>query len=173
MSGVTVKDSEVESFFNSNKERFVSPRGVAISAIFTDPRDSAGRYQDDAKSELDAKAKIDGIYQQLRTGADFADVARRRSEDDTLVRGGDMGFWDEARLKQAGIPQEIVSALFGELKFSHRYIVGTFQTPASFVRFARARIRSVVTARKISPGLTVSVGEAMRAFIASSTAANR
>ncbi|HEX6624673.1 MAG TPA: SurA N-terminal domain-containing protein [Pyrinomonadaceae bacterium] len=116
VSGVTVKDSEVESFFNSNKERFVSPRGVAISAIFTDPRDSAGRYQDDAKSELDAKAKIDGIYQQLRTGADFADVARRRSEDDTLVRGGDMGFWDEARLKQAGIPQEIVSALFGPMQ---------------------------------------------------------
>ena len=116
VSGVTVKDSEVESFFNSNKERFVSPRGVAISAIFTDPRDSAGRYQDDAKSELDAKAKIDGIYQQLRTGADFADVARRRSEDDTLVRGGDMGFWDEARLKQAGIPQELVSALFGPMQ---------------------------------------------------------
>jgi len=116
VSGVTVKDSEVESFFNSNKERFVSPRGVAISAIFTDPRDSAGRYQDDAKSELDAKAKIDGIYQQLRTGADFADVARRRSEDDTLVRGGDMGFWDEARLKQAGIPQEMVSALFGPMQ---------------------------------------------------------
>ena len=116
VSGVTVKDSEVESFFNSNKERFVSPRGVAISAIFTDPRDSAGRYQDDAKSELDAKAKIDGIYQQLRTGADFADVARRRSEDDTLVRGGDMGFWDEARLKQAGIPQEIVAALFGTMQ---------------------------------------------------------
>jgi parvulin-like peptidyl-prolyl isomerase len=116
VSGVTVKDGEVESFFNSNKERFVSPRGVAISAIFTDPRDSAGRYQDDAKSELDAKAKIDGIYQQLRTGADFADVARRRSEDDTLVRGGDMGFWDEARLKQAGIPQELVSALFGPMQ---------------------------------------------------------
>jgi len=116
VSGVTVKDSEVEAFFNSNKERFVSPRGVAISAIFTDPRDSAGRYQDDAKSELDAKAKIDGIYQQLRTGADFADVARRRSEDDTLVRGGDMGFWDEARLKQAGIPQELVAALFGPMQ---------------------------------------------------------
>jgi parvulin-like peptidyl-prolyl isomerase len=116
VSGVTVKDSEVESFFNANKERFVSPRGVAISAIFTDPRDSAGRYQDDAKSELDAKTKIDGIYQQLKTGADFADVARRRSEDDTLVRGGDMGFWDDQRLKQSGLPQQIVTDLFGSMQ---------------------------------------------------------
>lgn len=116
VSGVTVKDSEVESFFGSNKERFVSPRGVAISAIFTDPRDSAGRYQDDAKSELDAKTKIDGIYQQLKTGADFADVARRRSEDDTLVRGGDMGFWDDARLKQSGLPPQIVTDLFGAMQ---------------------------------------------------------
>ena len=115
VSGVTVKDNEVESFFNSNKERFVNPRGVAISAIFTDPRDSAGRYQDDAKSELEAKTKIDGIYQQLKTGADFADVARRRSEDDTLVRGGDMGFWDEARLKQA-LPAQMVTDLFGSMQ---------------------------------------------------------
>lgn len=124
VSGVTVKDSEVESFFSSNKERFVSPRGVAISAIFADPRDSAGRYDDDAKSELDAKTKIDGIYQQLKTGADFADVARRRSEDDTLVRGGDMGFWDEARLKQAGIPQEMVAGLFGPMQ------PGSYTAPA-------------------------------------------
>jgi parvulin-like peptidyl-prolyl isomerase len=116
VSNVTVRDNEVESFYNANKDRFVSPRGVAISAIFSDPRDGAGQYQDDAKSELEAKTKIDSIYQQLRNGADFAEVARRRSEDQTLLRSGDMGFWDEARLRQAGVPQEVVASLFGSMQ---------------------------------------------------------
>jgi parvulin-like peptidyl-prolyl isomerase len=123
VSNVTVRDNEVEAFYNANKERFVSPRGVAVSAIFTDPRDSGGVLADDAKSDLEAKAKIDNIYQQLRNGADFADVARSRSEDPSLARSGDMGFWDESRLKQAGIPQEVVSNLFGPMQ------VGSYTNP--------------------------------------------
>jgi parvulin-like peptidyl-prolyl isomerase len=123
VSNVTVRDNEVDSFYNANKDRFVSPRGVAISAIFADPRDGAGQYQDDAKSELEAKTKIDNIYQQLRSGADFAEVARRRSEDQTLLRSGDMGFWDEARLRQAGLPPEVVGSLFGAMQ------VGSYTSP--------------------------------------------
>jgi parvulin-like peptidyl-prolyl isomerase len=123
VANVTVRDGEVDAFYNANKERFVSPRGVAVSAIFTDPRDTGGQLADDAKSDLEAKAKIDNIYQQLRNGADFADVARNRSEDQSLVRGGDMGFWDEARLRQAGIPQEVVAAFFGQMQ------VGSYTNP--------------------------------------------
>lgn len=123
VANVTVRDVEVESFYNANKERFVSPRGVAISAIFSDPRDTGGQLADDARSDLEAKTKIDNVYQQLRSGADFADVARSRSEDASLARSGDMGFWDEARLRQAGIPQEVVAGLFGAMQ------VGNYTNP--------------------------------------------
>ncbi|MBA3240244.1 MAG: SurA N-terminal domain-containing protein, partial [Acidobacteria bacterium] len=116
VSNVTVRDNEVEAFYNANKDRFVSPRGVALSAIFADALDGAGQFPDDAKSDLEAKTKIDTIYTQLRGGADFATVARQRSEDQSLLRGGDYGFWDEARLKQAGLPAELVSNLFGAMR---------------------------------------------------------
>ena len=116
VSNVTVRDNEVEAFYNANKDRFVSPRGVALSAIFADGLDGAGQFPDDAKSDLEAKTKIDTIYTQLRGGADFATVARQRSEDQSLLRGGDYGFWDEARLKQAGLPAELVSNLFGSMR---------------------------------------------------------
>ena len=116
VSNVTVRDNEVEAFYNTNKDRFVSPRGVALSAIFADALDGAGQFPDDAKSDLEAKTKIDTIYTQLRGGADFATVARQRSEDQSLLRGGDYGFWDEARLKQAGLPAELVSNLFGSMR---------------------------------------------------------
>ncbi|HEY0172745.1 MAG TPA: peptidyl-prolyl cis-trans isomerase, partial [Pyrinomonadaceae bacterium] len=123
VSNVTVSNTEVESFYNNNKERFVSPRGVALAMIAADPSDSRGQLSEDAKSDLEAKTKIDSIYAQLRGGADFATVARQRSEDPSLMRGGDFGFWDDARLKQAGLPQEVVSGLFGGMR------PGDFSTP--------------------------------------------
>lgn len=116
VSNVTVSNTEVESFYNTNKERFISPRGVALAMIAADPSDSRGQLAEDAKSDLEAKTKIDSIYAQLRGGADFATVARQRSEDPSLMRGGDFGFWDDARLKQAGLPQEVVSGLFGGMR---------------------------------------------------------
>jgi parvulin-like peptidyl-prolyl isomerase len=116
VSNVTVSDGEVDAFYNANKERFISPRGVAISMIAADPFDSAGQYPDDAKSDLEAKTKIDNIYAQLKGGADFATVARQRSEDPSLVRGGDFNFWDEQKLKGSGLPQDVISNLFGSMR---------------------------------------------------------
>ncbi len=46
-----------------------------------------------AKYDVDARAKIDAIYQQLLHGADFAATATQQSEDlATQGEGGDMGF---------------------------------------------------------------------------------
>ncbi|MCA1633409.1 MAG: SurA N-terminal domain-containing protein [Acidobacteria bacterium] len=116
VSNVTVRDNEVDAFYNANKERFVSPRGVVLSAIFADSLDGAGQFPNDAKSDLEAKTKIDTVNAQLRGGADFATVARQQSEDQSFIRGGDYGFWDEARLKQGGLPAEVVSNLFGSMR---------------------------------------------------------
>lgn len=113
---ITIRDGEVEEFYNANKERFVSPRGVGLSAIVVDPRDSAGQYPDDAKSEQEAKNKIESIYSLLKSGTvDFAEVARGRSEDPSLVRNGDLGFATEEELRQNRFPQDLVSNFFGSL----------------------------------------------------------
>ena len=113
-SKITVNDKEVEDFYNSNKERFVSSRGVALAMIVADPADnSASGLTSDAKSDAEAKLKIDNISQQLKGGADFATVARAKSEDpNTLTRGGDIGFATEEDLKQNGFPPELVARLF-------------------------------------------------------------
>lgn len=113
-SKITVNDKEVEDFYNSNRERFVSSRGVALAMIVSDPADnSAAGLASDAKSDAEAKLKIDNISQQLKGGADFATVARAKSEDpNTLTRGGDIGFATEEDLKQNGFPPELVTRLF-------------------------------------------------------------
>jgi len=105
-----VREKEVEDFYEANKSQFVSRRGVSVAAIVVDPNDNGA--QDDAKSEAEATAKANQIYEQIRNGADFATVARARSEDPTNVRGGDLGFLPEEQMKQAGFPAELIQRFF-------------------------------------------------------------
>ncbi|HEU4596356.1 MAG TPA: SurA N-terminal domain-containing protein [Pyrinomonadaceae bacterium] len=115
VGSITIRDNEVETFYNTNKARFVSPRGVGLSAIIVDPRDnSGGQSPDDAKNEQEAKSKIDAIYATLKSGTvDFAEVARNRSEDQSGASGGDLGFATEEQLRQNRFPAEIISGFFG------------------------------------------------------------
>ncbi|HYE64365.1 MAG TPA: SurA N-terminal domain-containing protein, partial [Pyrinomonadaceae bacterium] len=122
---ITISDREVEDFYNHNRQQFVNPRGVALADIVVDPRPNEG-LQDDAKSEAEAKQKIELIYAQLRNGADFATVARARSEDPSSLRGGDIGFATEDDLKQNGFPQSLIEQFFGPME------VGSYTQPIQF-----------------------------------------
>jgi parvulin-like peptidyl-prolyl isomerase len=123
-SKIAINDKEVEDYYNNNKEQFVQTRGVALSMIVTDQADNGA--QDDAKTEVDAKLKIDQIAQQLKSGADFATVARARSEDRSNARGGDLGFATEDDLKQNGFPPELIAQFFGPMQ------VGNVTAPVKF-----------------------------------------
>jgi len=113
-SKITVSDKEVEDFYNGNRDRFVSNRGVALAMIMVDPADNSPQgVQNDAKNDAEAKLKIDNISQQLKGKADFATVARAKSEDaNSIARGGDIGFASEDDLKQNGFPPDLIAKLF-------------------------------------------------------------
>ena len=126
---ISINDKEVEDFYNNNRDRFVSSRGVALAMIAVDPADNSGQgiAQNDAKNDAEAKLKVDNIYQRLKAGADFATVARATSEDaNTVARGGDIGFASEDDLKQNGFPAELVSRFFGAME------VGSITEPVRF-----------------------------------------
>jgi len=122
---ISITDKEVEDFYNNNRQRFVSARGAALAVIIVDPADNSVQgIQNDAKNEAEAKLKIDNVYQQLKGGADFATVARSKSEDaQSLLRGGDIGFFGEEQLSQAGLSKEITDLLMGPMQ------VGSFTEP--------------------------------------------
>lgn len=125
---ITISDREVEDFYKSNPQQFVSRRGVALAMIVVDPADnSTTGIKDDAKNEADAKLKIDNIYQQLQGKADFATVARAKSEDyNSLRAGGDIGFATEDQLRENNFPPELVSNLMGSMQ------VGDYTQPTFF-----------------------------------------
>lgn len=107
-------DKEVEGFYNNNKSQFVNARGVTLAAVIVDPADNSQQgIQNDAKGEAEAKQKIDLIAQRLKSGADFASVARDQSEDaESLRRGGDIGFYSEEDLKGRGFPPDLINKFF-------------------------------------------------------------
>lgn len=125
---ISISDKEVEDFYAANRQQFVNARGVALAMIMVDPGDNgADGIANDAKNEAEAKLKIDNIYQQLQGKADFATVARAKSEDiNTLARGGDIGFATEADLKNTGFPPELITNLFGTMQ------VGDYTQPIRF-----------------------------------------
>ena len=107
----TPSDKEVEEFYNSNRQRYVSARGVGLAAIVIDPRDNG--LTNDAKSDTDAQNKANILHQRLKSGADFATVAREQSEDaQSSIRGGDIGFMPEDQLRQSGFPQDLIGKFF-------------------------------------------------------------
>ena len=120
---ITISDREVEDYYNTNKQQFVNARGVALAMIVADPADNSaqGITQGDAKSEAEAQTKINDVNQQLKSGADFATVARAKSEDaNSLLRGGDIGFATEEDLKQNGFPPDLVARFFGAMQVGDR-----------------------------------------------------
>jgi parvulin-like peptidyl-prolyl isomerase len=130
---ITIRDQEITDFYNTNRARFVNPRGVSISSIVVDPRDNAQdnirpgeTSQDDAKSDAEAAAKVNRLLTQLKSGADFATVARASSEDQSYGNGGDLGFYDEGKLGQAGFPQDLANRFFTTMK------VGDITEPIHF-----------------------------------------
>ncbi len=111
---ISISDKEVNDYYEGNKASFVNARGVGLADIVADPNDN--KLTEDAKNEAEAKSKIDIIYQRLKSGADFATVARERSEDPSSIRGGDIGFATEDQLKQTGFPPELVERLFSSMQ---------------------------------------------------------
>jgi peptidyl-prolyl cis-trans isomerase SurA len=123
-SKITISDKEVEDTYNGNKDQFINKRGVQLAAIIVDPTDNG--LQNDAKSDLEAKQKIDLISQELKS-EDFAKVAREKSEDpNSGPNGGDIGFATEDDLKQNNFPPSLIGEFFGSMA------VGSYSPPVQF-----------------------------------------
>src|SRR5206468_7221451 len=75
------KDSEIEAFYNGNKDAFVKKKGVKLAAIVIDPKNTG--EGDTTVDEQSAVIKANEIAKQLQSGADFATIAREKSEDES------------------------------------------------------------------------------------------
>ncbi|HEY0657173.1 MAG TPA: peptidylprolyl isomerase, partial [Pyrinomonadaceae bacterium] len=115
------KDKEIEDFYNGNKAAFVKKKGVKLAAIVIDPTNSG--QGDTTTNEQEAVLRGNEIIKQLQQGADFATVAAEKSEDQSRLQRGDLGYISEEEMRQSFPPQ--VAATLMDPKFQVGQILPT------------------------------------------------
>lgn len=88
---VKVTDAEIKEYYEKNQKQFEKPESVAARHILVkiDPKAA-----NPAKNREAAKTKAEGLLKTIKAGANFAELAKKNS-DDTLSakKGGDLGWF--------------------------------------------------------------------------------
>ena len=104
-SKITITDADIAHFYEVNKPAFniVEPQyRVAQILVTARPEPQlANLKNDDARNDIEARAKIQRLLQRLKAGEDFAQLAQNYSEDPATVRtGGDLGYFPASALNE-------------------------------------------------------------------------
>jgi peptidyl-prolyl cis-trans isomerase D len=87
---VVVAASEIERTYNANIEQYSTPEQVRASHIL---------LKTEGKDDAAVKAKAEDVLKQARTGADFAELAKKYSEDEASQKnGGDLDYFGRGRM---------------------------------------------------------------------------
>lgn len=88
-------DKQVEAYYDQHKDKFTEPEQVKLSMILlkVDPSSPQAKW-DGAKEEGQA------VVKRLRGGADFAELAKVHSGDESAEKGGDLGYVHQGMLPE-------------------------------------------------------------------------
>ncbi len=87
---VVVPPADVERAYNNGIDQYTTPEQVRASHIL---------LKTEGKDDAAVKAKAEGLLKQARGGADFADLAKKNSEDDASAKnGGDLDYFGRGRM---------------------------------------------------------------------------
>lgn len=113
-----VTDKDVADFYEANKEGFVESGKVSASHILIKVSSDASDQE-----KADAKNDIQTILKEARSGADFAELAKKHSQCPSASQGGDLGYFTRGQMVkpfeeaafalQTGQISEIVETQFG------------------------------------------------------------
>lgn len=103
-SKISITDDDVASYYNRHKADFnlIEPEYHLAQIVVTSiPAERACNLQNSkAHNDAEALKKIQGLHNQLESGANFANLATNYSEAcDNASSGGDMGFISQSQLK--------------------------------------------------------------------------
>jgi peptidyl-prolyl cis-trans isomerase D len=83
-ASVQVTEREIERYYNQNIYLYETPEQVAASHILFKTAD---------KDEEEVRRRAEDVLKQIRAGADFAEMARKYSEDTSAEQGGSLGLF--------------------------------------------------------------------------------
>jgi len=101
-SRIQITRDEVQKFYDEHKSEISQPERVRLSEILIANNPNAPKPEPGKQSTLGAatteqvaaaEAKANDIYQQLKSGAKFDELARKESNSSTAEQGGDLGYF--------------------------------------------------------------------------------
>jgi len=139
-----VSDKEIEEYYKANlKTRFHKPKEVKVRYISIGIAPGA-----DAEQKKAARARAEAVVKAARGGKDFAELAKRESNDPTATKGGDVGW-----LASGQVPQPMEKVLFSLAKGA---VSDVMETPGGFQIFKVEDIREerTLTLKEASAEIT-------------------
>ena len=146
----TATDQEAKDFYAKNPDKFQQAETVRASHILIRVDEKA-----DAATRKKARAEIDGVLKQARSGADFAKLAQEHSQDGSAAQGGDLSYFPRGQMVPAfekvafelkpGQISDVVQTQFG-----YHIIKVTDRKPARTVPYeeASAQIKQFLSEQK-------------------------
>jgi peptidyl-prolyl cis-trans isomerase D len=112
---VVVSPADVERAYNEGIDQYTTPEQVRASHIL---------FKTDGKDDAAVKAKAEEVLKQAKSGADFAELAKKYSEDESSAKnGGDLDYFSKGRMvpefdqvafsMQPGQISDLVKSQFG------------------------------------------------------------
>jgi peptidyl-prolyl cis-trans isomerase D len=87
---VTVPEANIERAYNDNIAQYTSPEQVRASHIL---------LKTEGKDDAAVKAKAEDVLKQAKSGADFAALAKKYSEDEGSAKnGGDLDYFGKGKM---------------------------------------------------------------------------
>src|SRR6185369_7264772 len=88
----TVTGQQIERAYNDNIQQYSTPEQVRASHILIK---TTGKAEEDET----AKKKAEDLLAQVKKGADFAELAKKNSQDEgSAVKGGDLDFFGKGQM---------------------------------------------------------------------------
>jgi peptidyl-prolyl cis-trans isomerase D len=85
-----VPTADIEREYNNNSEQYTTPEQVRASHIL---------LKTEGKDDAAVKARAEELLKQARGGADFAELAKKNSEDEASAKnGGDLDYFGRGRM---------------------------------------------------------------------------
>ena len=160
---VVVTEPEIQAYYRANPERFQEPESALASHILILTRPDSS-----PEDVADARARAVDILEQLKRGTDFADLARRRSQDPrSAPQGGRLEVFPRGKmdpefeaaafaLDDGGLSEVVQTSLgFHVIKMHERYAGQT-----STLEETRDAIKGLLTERMEQEKLSALIEQA-------------
>jgi peptidyl-prolyl cis-trans isomerase D len=121
---VTVDASDLQNYYSANQAQFRTPERVRARHILIKTPPAGPDGKTDQKAVDEARAKAADILKQLKAGGDFADIAKKYSQDTSASQGGELGW----AIRGGWVP-EFEKVAFGQ---APGQISDVVQTPFGF-----------------------------------------